>query len=79
MPGATDREQRSTPDLAKLYWPPEVQGQTDSTLHSLIFFALEEIRKFILSYFGLFWALEIRRGRWWALQKAAQDGWGVVA
>lgn len=75
MPGAAGRG-CSALRLAKFYWPLEIQGQTDSTMHSFKFFALGKIRKFILSYFGFSGhrrALVIRKGWWWAPYVVAQD------
>ena len=57
LPGPAEKEY-SILDLAQFYQPLETQGQTDSIVHSFIFFTLGKIRKFILSYFRLFWALE---------------------
>ena len=57
-PLVTRRGEYSILDLAPFYQPLEIQGQTDSIVHSLIFFAVGKIRKFILSYFRPFWALE---------------------
>jgi hypothetical protein len=48
--------ERKIRHLAKLYQLLKIQGQTDSITYSFIFFALGKIRKFIRSYFRLFWA-----------------------
>lgn len=44
LPGATEGDLF---DLAKLYRLLKIQGQVDSIMHSLEFFALGKIRKFI--------------------------------
>lgn len=77
-PGAAGRE-CSTLHLATFYRPLGSQGQTDSIMYSLKFFALGKIRKCTLSYFGFSGhrsAVEIRKGWWWALHVVAQDSQG---
>lgn len=62
LPGTAETE-CSILHLAKFNWPLEIQGQSDSIMHSLGFVAFGKIRKFILNYFrfsGHCRALEIR-------------------